>query len=172
VENRLALLSALVLLTCALACQPPSSPASKPEGEPYPIELSFVPEMSSIPELDSWERCDPKDFGDHIEAVKARWKKVGPWVAKHVTPEQARALSRWARKQMDQYTAVSPMDTIEFKPVRHDKQTGRVLLEGTVDTLPVHAPLVTRWLKVFLLYECGSKTLLRATITIRGERRE
>jgi hypothetical protein len=170
-KTHLILVIGALFLTCALGSQPASSPAPKGEDEAYPISLCFTPEMAYIPEL-GWDRCDPNEFTEHIDAVKARWQKICPWLSRHVTSEVARGLSRWARKQMQDYKAVPAMDKIEFKPVCRDQKTGMFVLEGTIDVLPVHAPTVRRWLKVYLLYEPGGKTIHRATITIRGLREE
>jgi len=38
--------------------------------------------------------------------------------------------------------------------------------------LPTRSPLVTRWLKVYLLVDLRSKAILRVVITIRGNQQE
>ena len=74
--------------------------------------------------------------------------------------------------QMEGYKRVPNLDSIALRPVGTDAQRGKLVLEGTLETLPTHSPLVTRWLKVFLLYDVPTKSLTRVTITIRGERLE
>lgn len=46
------------------------------------------------------------------------------------------------------------------------------MLEGTIDTLPTHSPLVTRWPKVYLVVDRRNKAILRVVITIRSDRKE
>jgi hypothetical protein len=42
-------------------------------------------------------------------------------------------------------------------------------VSGTIDALPTHSPLVTRWLKVYLFYDLYARSIARITITIRGQ---
>ncbi len=57
-------------------------------------------------------------------------------------------------------------------PSGTDPQREKLVLEGTIDTLPTHSPLVTRWLKVYLVVDLRNKAILRAVITIRGDWQE
>ena len=43
-----------------------------------------------------------------------------------------------------------------------------LLLESTLDTLPTHSSVVTRWLKLYLLYDVPSKSIVRVTVTNPG----
>ena len=138
----------------------------------YPVALCVVPEMNYVPELDSWSACRPDAFAEHLPHVRSDWKTHSRWVAKRLTPELVRSLSRWARPQMAAYRAVPPLEDLQWKPVAVHEPHGKLVLEATVDTLPVHAPLVTRWLKLYLLYDMQGKSILRVTITIRGARFE
>jgi hypothetical protein len=143
-----------------------ASPAKAKE----PVPLHLLPEMERNPDIDGGRRCRPDQFPKEKAAALADWqKKKRDWVAKQVTPEVVRKLSRWARKEMEQYKAVPPLTKVDFKPVRHREADRRLLLEGTLDTLPTHSPLVTRWLKVFLLYDKTTKSIIRVTVTIRGQ---
>jgi hypothetical protein len=139
------------------------------EKEPARPALATVEEMGPIAEL-SWGPCKAEDHA--AAAAQAEWRRLCPWAAMKITPELARSLSRWAKQQMETYRKVSPLEKVAFQPVRVEKEGGRILLEGTVDDLPVHAPLVSRWLKVYLVYEPQQKRIERVIVTIRGERRE
>ena len=169
---------AFPLLVAVLGCVPLFAAAvderaksvQSAEGE-RPV-FCAVPEMGYIPEVNSWEPCKPNDFADDAANVRTEWKRLAPWVATRVTPELARSLSRWARTQMGKYERVSPLEKVDFKPVHSHKQHGKIVLEGTVDELPSHSSVVNRWLKLYLLYDTRSKSILRVTATIRGERLE
>jgi len=129
----------------------------------------MVPEMSYIPEIDDWEFCPADKFPEHTASSQMDSKGRVPWATKHVTPELARSLSRWARPQMGKYKTVPPLEKTELKLVRQHPMGTKLVYEITVDTLPSRAPLLTRWLKVYLLYDTGSKSILRTTVTIRGQ---
>ncbi len=164
-------------LSLVVACLPVPAAALEPldvrpstadEGR-FPVAFCFVPEMGYMPELDSWQRAKPEDFAGCEAWVRADWKKKHPWIAKRLTPEVARSLSRWAREEMREYEKVPSVEKLTLKPVRVHPQHGKLLLEATLDALPSHAPLVTRWLKVYLLCDEPSKSIERVTITIRGQ---
>jgi hypothetical protein len=89
-----------------------------------------------------------------------------------LTPERVRTLSRWAKLQMEDCATVPDLDKTVLKPLGTDANRQQILLEGTLDTLPSHAPLVTRWLKVYVVYDLPSRSLSRIVITIRGQRLE
>ena len=137
--------------------------------EAVPVGFCIVPEMQYIPEVNGWTACKADAFPEQAAKAAESWKKAMPWVNAQVTPELARKLSRWAKEQMKQYTKVSPLDKVTFKPVRHDERQRKLVLEGTVDTLPSHAAIVTRWLKLYLLCDLHAGDVLRVTVTIRGE---
>ena len=135
--------------------------------EDYPCGLAEVPEMMSLPEEKCWSSCDPNAFPEEVAAAAADWRKKSAWVQGHLTPELARGLSRWAHEQMASYQQVPDVAGAKWKPVAADKT--HLLLEAIVDTLPVHSPLVTRWLVLFVSYDRSTKSIDRVTITIRGQ---
>ncbi len=137
--------------------------------ERIPVAFCIVPEMGYIPEVDDWTVCKPDAFPEETAKALADWKTKLPWVKERVTPELARRLSGWAKEQMKQYQAVPPLGKVAFKPARHGAKRRKFVLEGTVDTLPTHSPIVTRWLKLLLLCDRHSGTVLRVTVTIRGQ---
>lgn len=162
----------LVFLLAGEAAASGEATPTTNRDEPFPIALCFVPEMSYIPEVDDWEFCPPDQFTEHGAAAREAWERHIPWANGHVTPAVARGLSRWAHLQMANYNAVPPLAGAKLNLMGRHPRGGRFVYEITVDTLPSHAPLVTRWLKVYLLYDAGSKTMLRMTVTVRGERLE
>ena len=166
------LLAPIVLLTIAAAEGPGDPKLQSDRGEAFPIALCLVPEMSYIPEVDDWEFCAADKFPEHTASARTDWKGRVRWATKHVTPELARSLSRWARPQMAKYTTIPPLEKTELKLVRQHPRGNKLVFEATVDTLPSHAPLVTRWLKIYLLYDTSSRSILRMTVTIRGQRLE
>ncbi len=74
-------------------------------------------------------------------------------------PKQKRSFSQ----------SVAAVRVVKFTAVRANAQQRKVVFEGTIDTLPTHAPIVTRWLRVYVLYDTTSKTIIRTTVTIRGQ---
>ena len=134
--------------------------------------------MEPLPDMDvadsayRWNDAEKARFADDIRRAAAEWKTRIPQLKDRVTPEQVRSLSRWAKPQMEGYKSVPSLEGIKLQPVGTDAKRERLVLEGTIDTLPTHSPLVTRWLKVFLLYDLHTKSISRITVTIRGERLE
>jgi len=53
-----------------------------------------------------------------------------------------------------------------------NEEQSTILLESTIDTLPTHHRLVTRWLKAFVRYDTRGQKIAHVTITIRGQRLE
>jgi len=135
-----------------------------------PIELK--PEMAGIAELDDWQPCAAEDLPEQPDwqaAIKAHWDELRPWLQRRVTAAAVRRLSRWAKPQMEAYKRVPPLEKAVFTPVRRDPAGRHVLYEATLDTLPTHHHLVTRWLKVYLIFDSQSKSVQKVTITIRGQ---
>lgn len=106
-----------------------------------------------------------------VGRAAAEWKDRGVQFRAVATPELARALSRWSLPQMQEYKAVPPLEKVELKPLGVTSDN-LLVLGGTIDNLPTHHPLVTRWLRVYLLYDAGAHQIRHATLTIRGERLE
>ena len=140
--------------------------------------LAFVPEMEPLPGMDvsehahRWTDADKARWADDIRRATALWEKQIPGLKGQLTAERVRSLSRWAKPQMEGYKRTPNLDGVALRPAGTDAQQGKLVLEGTLETLPTHSPLVTRWLKVYLLYDLSTKSLTRITITIRGERLE
>jgi hypothetical protein len=137
-----------------------------------PIGFCCAEELTFIPEVDSWERCDLKAYPEAASQAHMAWLEEAKRIGKYVTPDLARRLSRWAKKEMEGYRKVPSLEKIAFQPVAHYPNGNRVVLKGTVDTLPTHSPVVTRWLQVYVLWDITGKSIERVTVTIRGERLE
>jgi hypothetical protein len=73
---------------------------------------------------------------------------------------------------MEDYKAVPSLKDVAFQPERWNEASKQICLEGTVDKLPSHSPIVFRQLKIYLLYNQGTGKLERVTVTIRGWKEE
>lgn len=140
--------------------------------EKKPPWLVMVPEMMPLEDL----KFGPVPLGDtltkQIQEARTDLEKKRPEIEKYVTPEVIRDLSRWARPQMKAYAKVPSLEKVVWKPVGREGKQDRLVLESTIDTLPTHQRLVTRWLKVYLVFDTQSKEVVRVIVTIRGERLE
>jgi len=133
------------------------------------IPVALVPEMEPIPGFDGGSPCKPGEFAEETAKALADWAAKRPGIAPLLTADRARELSRWAKKPMEQYKRVPPLHKVVFAPAAYHREARQLVLEGTVDTLPTHSHLVTRWLKVYLLYDQDKQAIVRAAVTIRGE---
>jgi hypothetical protein len=70
---------------------------------------------------------------------------------------------------MEKYNAMPPLDKAKISAAGTTADKKSIVFEGTIDTLPTHSPLVTRWLKVYFIYDLATKSIRHTTITIRGE---
>lgn len=138
-------------------------------GTDFPVSIAYVREMGHIPEVDGWEHCAPALFTADSQAAAAEWDTLHAWVSKRLPPATIRGLSGWAKKQMASYEQVPPFRGIPFTPIRCRRDQKKLVLEAVADTLPSHDRSVTRYLKLFLLYDTGEKRIIRVTATIRGE---
>jgi len=137
--------------------------------EPPSVPIAWVPEMEQIKGFDGGAPCKPEDFAEEVKKAREDWAAKRPGVERLITAQVVRDLSRWAKKQMEQYKRVPSLDKVPFKPVACHKDARRLVLEGEVDTLPTHSQLVTRWLKVYLLYDQEKQSIAGVAVTIRGQ---
>jgi len=152
-----------LLIAVQLRAEPP------PELPVLPFGFCIIPEMNYIPEVEGWSECTRDEVPEELKRATAAWKKSSPLVEKQVTPEMARQLSRWAKKEMEKYVKVPKPLPVELEPITANKAQGKFVFGCTLDVLPSHHPLVHRWLKAFILWDRDSDTVVRVTITIRGE---
>jgi len=155
-----ALAAALLAAGCGLLKARPPEPA---------IPVRMVPEMERIAGFDGGRPCKPGEFADEVAKALADWAAKRPTIEPLVTAAKARELSRWAIKQMQAYRRVPPLERVAFAPKAWHEGTRRLVFEGTVDTLPTHHRLVTRWLKLYLLYDLDKQAVVEAAVTIRGQ---
>jgi hypothetical protein len=135
----------------------------------YPIGVCIIPEMEYIPEIDDWSlRKGKADSLDSIKAVTS-FKKHIPWVQNFITPKFVKSISKYANKEMNSYNNNPPLDRIRFSPHRISSDGFKILFEGVADTLPSHSKIVTRWLKVYFMYNKGTNSIIRVVVTIRGQ---
>lgn len=139
-----------------------------------PLNVCLVPEMGFVPELRMWRWCSADTEPAATKKLSELWPTEATRLRSIVTPDLARRLSRWAKPQMEGYHNVPPLEKVQLKPVATDRksddeQPSYIIFRGVIDTLPVHSPLVTRWLEVYVLYGVKSESILRSTITIRGQ---
>jgi len=176
----------VVLTVCCLLCGCGKNTApvltsghdvtlSLPAEGGLPMSLCLVKEADMFGE-EWWTHCREDAYPDDMGKALVDWERKRPWVEKQITAELVRALSGWARREMESYRSVPPLSHVAFKPVA-SRDTGdnhrRILLEGTIDTLPSHSPgIVTRWLKIYLVYDSEIWTVRTAIITIEGQRLE
>jgi hypothetical protein len=135
----------------------------------YPVNISYVKEMSYIPEVDGWEKCSAADYAADSQKVAAQWDSIRVWVRQQYTAATVRALSGWAKKQMAAYKKTPQLKGLKFSAVRARPDHKKVVFQAVADTLPTHSPTVTRYLKIFLMYDSAEGRIVGVTLTIRGE---
>lgn len=156
------------------AAEPGAAAARAEPGPGCPPWLTFVPEMGHVQETDFApvtpdSAAGREQLAEATRGARAEWQQRAAEIQPHVTPQRVRSLSRWALRQMEQYTAVPPLDQIQLAPLGLDEDRRCVILSATVQTLPTHHALVTRWLKVFVRYDPRQQRIAHVTITIRGQ---
>ncbi len=156
-------------LTAVLLCIFMTGPLAPPAPDAW---LIFIPEMEPFSELTAGAACVPDRAPAATDRARAALKGRLADVEKGLTSQKVRELSRWAKTEMGAYARVPPLGKVAWRPARVEDTGKWVLLEGTVDTLPTHSSLVTRWLKVYAVYDVPADTIRRVIVTIRGERLE
>ena len=135
-------------------------------------DIRYVPEMERVDELQDWPPAAAKDYVQERQRLLDAWKEVREAVQRKLTAAQVITLSKWAKTQMQDYSNVPSLANPDF----HIRTAGggekKLLFEATLQTLPTHSPLVTRWLKLFVVYDANRHTISQVIITIRGERQE
>lgn len=133
-------------------------------------EIVAVPEMQRIAELEvaSSDRSPPKKAP---LAFRVAWKEIAPEVARRLTPELVRSLSRWAKAEMERYGRVASVESPKWTVERVTAE-GTLVLAARVENLPVHVAIVTRWLELVATFDPAKKSIGRVWITIRGQAEE
>ncbi len=73
---------------------------------------------------------------------------------------------------MQSYRSVPPLTRATFQCVGIHRNSHKLVYESVLDTLPTHHALVTRWLKLFLIYDSQTAQISQVIVTIRGQRLE
>lgn len=158
----------------ALAVSVTDESAAESAAEPSD-NVSFVGEMAQVRDLaclrdgKRWSEQDLAELSDEISRARAAWKEKAKPLAASLTADRVRSLSRWAKQQMEDYSTVPALAQTALQPIGLDKIGGKLVLEGTIDTLPSHHRLVTRWLKVYVVYDISERKIAHMTFTIRGQ---
>jgi len=163
------IIAGVILFLFAAGCSKPPQVKTVPHVQDYPVGLCFAREMDYLPEVDSWQQCSTGVYDSITRLAVADWQKKCGFVQSQVTPQLVASLSQWAKEQMKEYDSVPDFCNVALTAVREFKDHGKIVLEGTLDTLPSHSPIVTRWLKVYTIYDIHNEAITRATITIKGE---
>jgi hypothetical protein len=139
------------------------------EGGPSPMpEIHWVQEMQRLPEVPDGAR--PPDFTAAQTASLGRaWDRCAASVLPQVTPQKVRELSRWAKKQMENYRQVKG-SPVAFRAAF--ATPGQLVAWTILEVLPSHSPVVTRWLKLYVTYDAAADRITRVSVTIRGEAQE
>jgi hypothetical protein len=143
-----------------------AEPAEKVQ---FVAELEGVEELKLLGAKPSWTTDDETQFAAEVAAAREAWKTEAAKFQEKLSPEKVRSLSRWAKPQMEKYNAVPPLDKAKISAAGLTADKKSIVFESTIDTLPTHSPLVTRWLKVYFIYDLSTKSIRHTTITIRGQ---
>jgi len=129
-----------------------------------PLQVRFLAEMTPIPQ-ETWERCDASQYKQAIHQVALNWIDQREIILNQITNEKIRSLSRWAQKEMADYQMPAIKNQSFSATHIHNEN---LLIESVLDSLPSHHPLVTRQLKLYLVYNRKHNTFTDAIVTIRG----
>ncbi len=156
----------LLVFIWVAGCAPIPSSGDSP-ADWLPARL--VPEMERIEEVDRCEYLAPDSYARATEQVRREWPSQWPRLAEQITRPVVQGLSRWAKSEMQSYPGVPARAQANPRVIGLDKGRMVLVYEVILDTLPTHNPLVTRWLKVFILYDLHRGRALQAVVTIRGQ---
>jgi len=132
------------------------------------IPASYVMEMRPLP-LSGYGPLTRSCAVD--PGLLSSWPEVYPQVLSFLDREQIVAMSGWSQAAMQEHYVFSP--DLQAQPVAYGCNDLVQVLEVVVETLPIHAPCVTRWLKAFLVLDRAEPSqFLEILYTIQGERQE
>lgn len=137
-----------------------------------PIDVRFVPEMERIEEVDRWVAVAAKNYAADRQQVVVAWEDVRRSIQEKLTAAKVITLSKWAIPQMRGYADVPSLDHPDFQPTTASLGEKKLVLAATLQILPTHSPIVTRWLKLFVIYDLERRAIRGVVVTIRGEAQE
>ena len=129
----------------------------------------MVPEMERISDIQPFDTVSETQYQKETKRCHVLWSRAYRTAEQQITPEKVQSLSRWAKEQMKGYRSVPSLSNASFKVIGKSSRENDLVLENTVDTLPSHHPLVTRWLKLYLIYNTEKDRITQIIVTIRGE---
>ena len=135
---------------------------------PRPPALDFVPEMTRIPEVDTWATCEPESVAPHVFQAALSWIRHRDHVARQLTPDRIYQMARWAHSETALYRDGQGLTDPRFRAIRIGPEGRMLVLESRLEALPSHSPIVNRWLTLYLIYDMAARDLSRAIVTIRG----
>ncbi|MBF0314243.1 MAG: hypothetical protein HQK52_12570 [Oligoflexia bacterium] len=142
---------------------------------PHPtMTFSYVPEMMPLSPFDpiSIEESDPIT----TPALKRNLEReMIRSVLDQIDDKKIIEISRWATSEMQDYhyNPNRETDSSSLRMQYLGNKDQMLLYELTLDTLPSHHDLVTRWLKAYLYTNATTPwDSVSVIITIRGERQE
>ncbi len=135
------------------------------------VTMRFLAEMERIPELE-WPSDSTLARPQDLSRVTEDWAKCFRSLEEKLTANAVIGLSRWAKAQMQTYAQVPRLAHPDFHFVAASPSGQEAIFEATLEVLPSHSPIVTRWLKLFLIYDRRNSHLSTVIVTIRGERQE
>lgn len=162
----IALCTVLSLLVCLDAVA-----VARAEPEAALPEIRFVPEMERVSGLD-WPRVEVGNYAEDRQRMLAAWPEISGAVRRKLTAAEVIRLSKWARPQMQGYVGVPALDRPDLQLQAASAGEKQLIFEATLQVLPTHSPLVTRWLKLFVIYDRSRRMISQVIITIRGEIQE
>jgi len=133
--------------------------------------IRWVPEMEGVPEL-NWPRADAQDFAEDRRQMLKAWKEISAAVQQELTAAEVIRLSKWAKPQMQGYGGPPSLEHPDFQPQTVSVAEKQLVFEATLQVLPTHSPIVTRWLKLLVIYDQRRGAISQVVITIRGEVQE
>jgi len=72
-------------------------------------------------------------------------------------PADIITLSKWARTQTKEYSRIPSLDHHDFQIWTVCGGEKKLLFEANLQTPPTHSPLVTCWLKLFVVYDVDQR---------------
>lgn len=120
-----------------------------------------------------WTEQMNEDYASDLADAQKAWPDMARQIDAQLTTKRVRSLSRWAQTQMESYQLPEKAaEHATLVPRAFDPDQNTLIFEATLDTLPTHHSLVTRWLKAFATFDRSQKKFTQVVVTIRGERLE
>lgn len=136
------------------------------------FHLTIIGEMEKFEELDTWTPVKAGSAKEDVAAAERALKEHYADLMDLVRPKSVVALSRWCEGTMSGYASVPKLTEVKLTPIAENEDKTRLLLAGVWEELPKEAPVISRRLMIYPIYERGEKKVSHMTVTIRGEKAE